>query len=122
MGDGVLFMISGYVTPGSLDKKGTWGFIKERLIRIGIPLAIFMFLIRPSLFYVMNSAALSTRYTWLENLYLLKNVAPGPTWFLEVLLVFSVLYALEIMLNMSPFLLPGSWLTEAGGPIGLQTP
>jgi glucans biosynthesis protein C len=90
---GCFFMISGYVTPGSLDKKGTWGFIKERLIRIGIPLAIFMFLIRPSLFYVMHRAALSSQYTWLENLYLFKNVAPGPAWFLEVLLVFSVFYA-----------------------------
>jgi len=91
---GCFFMISGYFTPGSLDKKGTWDFIKDRLIRIGIPLAIFMFLIRPTLFYMMNRDALSSRYTWLENIFLLKNVAPGPAWFLEVLLVFSVFYAL----------------------------
>lgn len=91
---GCFFMISGYFTPGSLDKKGTWGFITDRLIRIGIPLAIFMFLIRPPLFYIMNRDALSSQYTWLENIYLLKNVAPGPAWFLEVLLVFSLFYAL----------------------------
>jgi glucan biosynthesis protein C len=91
---GCFFMISGYFTPGALDKKGTWNFTKDRFVRIGIPLVLFSFLVRPSIIYMMNRDALSRQYNYLENILLMKNVAPGPAWFLEVLLVFSLVYAL----------------------------
>lgn len=88
------FLISGYFTPPSLDRKGAWPFIKDRLVRIGIPLAIFAVLIRPTIVYVMNRDTLSPQYSYLENILFFRNVAPGPAWFLEVLLVFSLGYAL----------------------------
>jgi hypothetical protein len=91
---GCFFMITGYFTPGACDRKGTLAFLKDRFIRLGIPLAIFAFLIRPSIVYVMNKGALAAQYSFWENIFFLKNVAPGPAWFLEVLLVFSVMYAL----------------------------
>jgi peptidoglycan/LPS O-acetylase OafA/YrhL len=91
---GCFFMITGYFTPGSYDRKGTVRFIEDRIIRIGIPLAIFALLIRPSIVYMMNRETLAVQYSFWENIYLLKNVAPGPAWFLEVLLVFSIMYAL----------------------------
>lgn len=87
------FLISGYFTPGSLDRKGTWWFIKDRFIRIGIPLAIFALLIRPTMVFLLKRDTLSLQYSYLENIFLLKNAAPGPAWFLEVLLVFSLAYA-----------------------------
>ncbi len=93
------FLISGYFTPGSLDKKGLWVYIKERLIRIGIPLAIFSIFIRPSLYYFLHRDTLSTQYSFIENIIFLKNVAPGPAWFLEVLLVFSIVYGLIWLLH-----------------------
>lgn len=95
------FMVSGYFTPGSYDRKGTVRFIEDRLIRIGIPLAIFAFLIRPSIVYIMNRETLAAQYSFWENIYLLKNVAPGPAWFLEVLLVFSIVYSLWRRLRRS---------------------
>lgn len=91
---GCFFLVSGYFTPGALDRKGVSFFIKSRIIRIGIPLALFSVIIRPTIFYVMNRQTLAAQYSWLENIVLLKNVAPGPAWFLEVLLVFSLAYAL----------------------------
>jgi len=91
---GCFFMITGYFTPGSYDRKGTVRFIEDRIIRIGIPLAIFALLIRPSIVYMMNRETLAVQYSFWENIYLLKNVAPGPAWFLEVLLVFSIMYSL----------------------------
>ncbi len=86
------FLISGYFTPGSLDKKGLWIYIKERLIRIGIPLAIFAVFIRPPLYYFLHRDEFSHKYSFIESMYTLKFVAPGPAWFLEVLLVFSIIY------------------------------
>ena len=88
------FLISGYFTPGSLDKKGLWIYVKERLIRIGIPLVFFALLIRPPLYYFLHKDTLSTQYSFIENIIYLKSVAPGPAWFLEVLLVFSLAYGL----------------------------
>jgi len=88
------FLISGYFTPGSLDRKGTRSFIKDRFIRIGVPLAIFALLIRPTMVYLLKWDTLSPQYSYLENILFMKNAAPGPAWFLEVLLVFSLAYAL----------------------------
>ncbi|MDD3846965.1 MAG: acyltransferase family protein [Syntrophorhabdaceae bacterium] len=87
------FLISGYFTPGSLDRKGTRAFVKDRFIRIGIPLAIFALFIRPTMVYLLKWDTLSSQYSYLENIFLMKNAAPGPAWFLEVLLVFSLAYA-----------------------------
>ncbi|HOW54952.1 MAG TPA: acyltransferase family protein [Syntrophorhabdaceae bacterium] len=87
------FLISGYFTPGSLDRKGTRAFIKDRFIRIGIPLAIFALFIRPTIVYLLKWETLSPQYSYLTNIFLMKNAAPGPAWFLEVLLVFSLVYA-----------------------------
>lgn len=95
------FLISGYFTPGSLDRKGTWWFIKDRFIRIGIPLGIFALIIRPTMVYLLKRDTLPLQYSYLENILLFKNAAPGPAWFLEVLLVFSLLYAAWRALNPS---------------------
>jgi len=88
------FLISGYFTPGSLDRKGTWAFVKDRFIRMGIPLALFALFIRPTMVYLLKWDTFSPQYSYLENIVFMKNAAPGPAWFLEVLLVFSLAYAL----------------------------
>ena len=38
---GALFLLSGYFTPGSFDRKGPGSFLKDRLLRLGIPLIVF---------------------------------------------------------------------------------
>lgn len=81
------FLLSGYFTPGSLDKKGFWVYLKDRLIHIGIPLAFYVVVIRPPLIYFTQKPY---KYTFLQCLY--NKVVPGPAWFLEVLLIFSVIY------------------------------
>ena len=44
---GALFLLAGYFTPGSFDKKGPGYFLKGRLFRLGIPLLIFYFVLGP---------------------------------------------------------------------------
>ena len=44
---GLFFLISGYFTPGSVDRKGSWQYIKDRLVRLGIPLVLFSLLVSP---------------------------------------------------------------------------
>ena len=38
---GLFLLISAYFVPGSYDRKGAWTFFKDRLIRLGIPLALY---------------------------------------------------------------------------------
>src|SRR5215475_4847705 len=44
---GLFFLLSGYFTPPAFDRHGTGGFIRERLIRLGIPLAVYFLLLHP---------------------------------------------------------------------------
>ena len=51
---GAFFLIASYFVPGSLDRKGTWQFIKDRLVRLGIPLLVFGFLVSPLTSYISD--------------------------------------------------------------------
>jgi glucans biosynthesis protein C len=91
---GIFFMISGYFTPGAFDRRGPGAFITDRILRLAIPLAFFACLVRPTLVYTMNFDTLGSQYSSLANILEFRNVAPGPLWFVEVLLVFSGVYAI----------------------------
>jgi peptidoglycan/LPS O-acetylase OafA/YrhL len=86
---GFFFLIAGFFTPGALDRKGVGRFVRERLVRLGIPLLIFVLVIRAVL--GIPGAIASGQPYWL---YYLVTWDAGPTWFLEVLLAFSLVYAL----------------------------
>lgn len=44
---GLLFLLSGYFTPGSLQRKGTGTFLKDRMRRLGIPTLVYFFVLSP---------------------------------------------------------------------------
>ena len=44
---GALFLISGYFTPGSFEHKGPGSFLKDRTVRLGLPLVVFIFVLNP---------------------------------------------------------------------------
>ncbi|MFI7612785.1 acyltransferase family protein [Nonomuraea terrae] len=85
---GFFFLISGFFTPGSHDRKGGRAFVRDRLIRLGIPLLAFLLLLRP-LVNFGGYLALDLPY-WQ---YYLASWDPGPMWFVEVLIVFALAYA-----------------------------
>jgi peptidoglycan/LPS O-acetylase OafA/YrhL len=93
---GCFFLISGYFTPGSFDRKGPGIFYKDRLVRLGIPLIVFVFLLSPiaSLGFYQTPAGfhhLRPPFTW-QQLPSLLGV--GPLWFAEMLLFFCLGYVL----------------------------
>ncbi|HEY3278092.1 MAG TPA: acyltransferase family protein [Syntrophorhabdaceae bacterium] len=91
---GFFFMISGYFTPGSYERKGAARFARDRLLRLGLPFLFYACFIRPAIVYVVNINTLGPRYSFWANILEFRNVAPGPLWFVEVLLVLSGLYML----------------------------
>jgi peptidoglycan/LPS O-acetylase OafA/YrhL len=94
---GLFYMISGYFTPGPFDRKGAGPFLVDRLKRLGIPLALYALVINPLVIYL---AAVHGGYEgsfWrfvTERTSDLTNASVGPLWFVEGLLIFSILYAL----------------------------
>jgi len=99
---GLLFLIAGYFTPGAVDRHGVAGFIRERLIRLGLPLLVFGFLLGP---VTVAMAVAATGRNFFTVLWLVWNrvpFIPGPLWFVEALLVFSALYVLWLRVGRTP--------------------
>jgi peptidoglycan/LPS O-acetylase OafA/YrhL len=91
---GFFFLISGYFTPGSFDRKGPSRFLTDRFIRLGIPLAVYVSVIGPGLIYALEYA---DTVSWLsfykEQVLTFKVLNFGPLWFAEALLYFALFYA-----------------------------
>jgi glucan biosynthesis protein C len=92
---GAFFLLAGYFTPGSYDRKGPGSFLKDRLLRLGIPIILFIFVLSPisSIGYYLMPASLTgitTPLTWQAYPHLLGL---GPLWFVAMLLIFSFGYA-----------------------------
>jgi glucans biosynthesis protein C len=94
-GLGLFFLIAGRLSGPSLDRKGVRRFTEDRLLRLGTPLVAYTLLVSPFLEYVdyrWNGGG--TEGLWPFAREQVWHLAPGPTWFLEALLVFSLGYAL----------------------------
>ncbi|MBZ0176817.1 MAG: acyltransferase family protein [Candidatus Methanoperedens nitroreducens] len=90
---GFFFMISGYFTPGSYDRKGALLFFKDRLLRLGIPLLFYVIFIHPIMGYAISLSTKQFSGSFLDFLALYignyRVLGSGPLWFLEALLIFE---------------------------------
>ncbi len=97
---GILFLLAGYFVPGAYDKKGFGQFIKDRLVRLGIPALIYMLLIHPFNLYVLLDLSWVRPKPGFMQYYADYISSPdfiggsGPLWFALALLIFSLVYGL----------------------------
>lgn len=95
---GMFFMIAGYFTPFSYDRKGFGPFLKDRLLRLGIPLLIYILVFDPLIVYAIGVVVYGSQVSFLTYLgqYFssYRGLGVGPMWFVEGLLILTVLYAL----------------------------
>jgi peptidoglycan/LPS O-acetylase OafA/YrhL len=93
---GLLFLLSAYFTAASCDRKGPGPFLRDRFLRLGIPLLVYEFLIQPFLVCLLFKARVITlpgsMWDYLGRYYTSFHLGSGPLWFVEALLIFSVLY------------------------------
>lgn len=90
----LLFLVAGLLTPGSHDRKGGRRFVHDRLLRLGVPFALYVFLVQPVLVYaVEHPFGGATGTFWQEYLGAEKQIDTGPLWFVGVLLLYSLAYA-----------------------------
>ena len=82
------FLLAGYFTPRSLEKKGPASYLIDRLIRLGIPLLVYTTLIININQFLVQVVWLDMPFTWR------LEYAPGHLWFLQALLLFAVIYVI----------------------------
>jgi glucans biosynthesis protein C len=89
----LFLLISAYFVPGSYDRKGVSHFLKDRLIRLGIPLIIYSWIVSPLTWMVIiyTTGQLLPLWRYLPGIGDVV-IGAGPLWFVEVLLIFSLAY------------------------------
>jgi glucan biosynthesis protein C len=100
---GLFLFVSAYFVPGSCDRKGAGRFLKDRLIRLGIPLALFSWVINPVFWYLVHYDTIDMPFwRFFPGEYFKGGlIGQGPLWFIEVLLIFSLVYVLYRLLFRS---------------------
>lgn len=94
---GFFFLIAGLLAPDALSRHGARQFLRDRLLRLGTPLAAYIFLVMPLLHYVSYVATYTgaggpkALWTWLTTGGWSWDA--GPLWFVADLLLFSAVYA-----------------------------
>ncbi|HXQ81817.1 MAG TPA: acyltransferase [Opitutaceae bacterium] len=94
---GILFFVAGYFAHGSLERRGPAGFVRERLVRLGLPTLLYMLAVHPLITLVINPngdnlGSLAPAYAR----YLARGrflAGTGPMWFTAALLIFSAVLA-----------------------------
>ncbi|NHI89726.1 MAG: hypothetical protein EAX87_09390 [Candidatus Thorarchaeota archaeon] len=107
---GLFFLLGGYFTPKSYDRKGGYRFWKERLLRLGVPLFLYILFVNPVMIYILSSLGVEP---WSANPVLQGSILNyynngfqswskfidfisfgGPMWFLRVLLILTAVYTI----------------------------
>ena len=89
---GFFFLLAGYFTPASLERKGYARFLSDRLLRLGLPLFAFVFILAPLTVAMASSAQGHGFWTTIIWLWQHRQFINGPLWFVQALLIFSVAY------------------------------
>ncbi|MDJ0762616.1 MAG: acyltransferase family protein [Myxococcota bacterium] len=80
------FLLAGFFTPASFDAKGAATFVKGRLMRLGIPL-IFNAIVLVNVTRFLIRAGRDEPFEWIWT------TATTHLWFVQALLMFSLIYA-----------------------------
>jgi len=91
----LMFFLSGLFVRSSLARKGSRRFLSDRLLRIGLPMALAVIFLAPLAYYAAyRSTAVDPGLdAYLQHLLALPFWPCGPQWFLGELLVFNILAA-----------------------------
>ncbi|MGA7633341.1 MAG: acyltransferase [Terriglobales bacterium] len=87
----LMFFLSGLFVWRSLDRKGAAGFLRDRLLRLGVPFVIAAALIAPLAYYptyLLTGTSTGLAGFW-HQWRSLGDWPAGPAWFIWVLLAFD---------------------------------
>lgn len=91
---GLFFLLAGHYTSGSLERKGAAHFLKDRFLRLGLPLLVYGLLLGPVTIALSQTSRGHTFTGTLSYLWRVGKFENGPMWFAQALLIFSVMTVL----------------------------
>jgi hypothetical protein len=97
---GILFFFGGVFAADALARKGLARFVRDRVLRLALPLVAYVFVITPLLYYFLVSPGIAREGCGFWELYRSRYIGSGmflsgngPLWFAETLLAFSLVFA-----------------------------
>ena len=90
---GFFFLLAGYFTPRSFERKGAGLFLADRFQRLGLPLLGYFLVLSPM---TIALARTGNGHPFWPGWWLMVRQGrfePGPLWFAEALLIFALAYA-----------------------------
>ncbi|MDP3395560.1 MAG: acyltransferase family protein [Methanoregula sp.] len=91
---GFFVLVSAYFVVGSLQRKGRDRFTRDRLVRLGIPLLVWVLLINPLILLIILNGTGTLPMPPATFLNPLTGAGLGPMWFVFFLLVATFVYLL----------------------------
>ncbi len=99
---GFFFFLSAYFIPTSYQKKGVRRFVLDRLIRLGIPLIFYSFVLSPFLSYLIYYFDQGYHISYMQYLRGFSQwIDFGVLWFVAALLLFTLAYVLWMQIRGS---------------------
>jgi glucans biosynthesis protein C len=103
---GIMFFFAGFLAREAWARKTPGTFVRDRVLRLGIPLAAYMLVINPvMMYYLAYHAEWAAKWSF-ADFYVNRYIGSlwvfggtGPLWFAETLLVFSLAFALAMSLR-----------------------
>jgi hypothetical protein len=134
----LLFLVAGLLAPASLERKGAKRYVRDRLLRLGVPFVLFTIVLQPALLYALyHPLGNAPGSYWYEMLGAERQLDTGPLWFVGVLLIFSLVYAATVryvpvehghreitsgrLLQLAAVVAPVSFLVRLAYPYGSES-
>ena len=89
---GLFFLVAGYFTPAAVAKNGPLAYLRERTLRLGLPLLCYGFIIAPATIALAKTSEGQSFLSTLLRLWARGTFENGPLWFTQALLIFAIGY------------------------------
>ena len=114
----IMFFVSGYLTPASLENKSGWEFVKGKFKRLMIPWLIAVFTLIPLYKVIfLYSRGLPPEH-WSTYFHITNPNSQNWLWFLPVLFLFDLLYLLLSKANFNMPKISFAWTVIGSSLIG----
>ncbi len=107
----LMFFISGLFIYPAWQRHGTAAFVRDRLLRLGLPFVFAVVVLMPVAFYASWSLSAHREGFWdFYRILAGARFAAGPPWFIWLLLLFNILATLVARFFSRPLTGLGRWL------------
>jgi glucans biosynthesis protein C len=101
----LFFLIAGFFAALLVEARGTGAAVRNRLVRIGIPLVVVVAIVAPVLALLLQGVSIDGNYPGPNGLAAFTDFQPSYVWFLWYLaMLYATALALRFVLERSPSL------------------